>query len=257
MQKLLLLTLLSLMFFSCKDVISEEQAEEIIDVVVEELSKPDDGLPYVLHEVETRSRNLEFFWKDDSGKAINNFKNLKMHLESKGKKMVFAMNGGMYLEDYSPQGLFVANGKELRSLNTKSSKEVTNFYWKPNGVFYINKSGKSFVIPTAEYPSVKDVAWATQSGPMMLIDSVMHKGFKSSKSKYIRNGVGIMPNGNAVFLMSKRSVRFETFANYFKDLGCKNALYLDGAVSQTYLPEKDWIEWGYGLGVLIAETDSL
>ena len=53
------------------------------------------------------------------------------------------------------------------------------------------------------------------------------------------NGVGILPDGKVVFAMSKTEVNFYNFADYFKKLGCKNALYLDGFVSRTYLPEQD------------------
>ncbi|MBP6659490.1 MAG: phosphodiester glycosidase family protein, partial [Chitinophagales bacterium] len=67
----------------------------------------------------------------------------------------------------------------------------------------------------------------------------------------IRNGVGILQNGNPIFVMSKQEVSFYDFAKYFKKIGCENALYLDGFVSRTYLPEKNWIQTDGNFGVII------
>ena len=54
--------------------------------------------------------------------------------------------------------------------------------------------------------------------------------------------------------MSKKEVSFYDFANYFKSMGCKNALYLDGFVSLTYLPEQNWIQTDGNFGVIIGVT---
>ena len=51
--------------------------------------------------------------------------------------------------------------------------------------------------------------------------------------------------------MSKQEVSFYDFAKYFKKIGCENALYLDGFVSRTYLPEKNWIQTDGNFGVII------
>ena len=68
--------------------------------------------------------------------------------------------------------------------------------------------------------------------------------------------MGILENGNVVFVMSKTEVNFYNFALLFKELGCKNALYLDGFVSRTYLPEKKWMQEDGDFGVMIGVTDS-
>ena len=54
--------------------------------------------------------------------------------------------------------------------------------------------------------------------------------------------------------MSKKTINFYDFASYFKSKGCKNALYLDGFVSRTYLPSKKWTQIDGNFGVIIAET---
>jgi uncharacterized protein YigE (DUF2233 family) len=63
-----------------------------------------------------------------------------------------------------------------------------------------------------------------------------------------------MPNNDVIFVMSKTKINFYDFANYFKKLGCKNALFLDGFVSRTYLPEKNWKQIDGNFGVIIAVT---
>lgn len=87
---------------------------------------------------------------------------------------------------------------------------------------------------------------------MLVIDGKLHPKFnEGSKNLNIRNGVGILPNGNVLFAMSKKKINFYDFAQYFKKLGCKNALYLDGFVSRTYLPSKGYKTNGGKFGVII------
>jgi len=90
---------------------------------------------------------------------------------------------------------------------------------------------------------------------MLVIDGDINPAFKQgSNNLNIRNGVGILPDGKIVFAMSKEQISFYDFAGYFKSQGCKNALYLDGFVSQTYLPEKSWIQTDGNFGVIIGVT---
>lgn len=63
------------------------------------------------------------------------------------------------------------------------------------------------------------------------------------------------PNGNPIFSISKKKINFYNFAEYLKKLGCKNALYLDGVVSRTYIPTKNWVQTDGQFGVIIAEID--
>lgn len=79
----------------------------------------------------------------------------------------------------------------------------------------------------------------------------MEKFQKTYKSKFIRNDVGVLPNGNLIFSMSKNKINFYNFAKFFKNLGCKNAHYIDGFVSRTYLPEQNWYQLDGGLSVTI------
>lgn len=205
------------------------------------------------HEVNLEKQELGFYLKNDSGKYYNTFFKLKKELNSKGKELVFAMNGGMFQEDYSPLGLYVENGIEKHKIN-KVQEAFGNFYMQPNGVFYITKNKKAVVCKTTDYTS-QNIQYATQSGPMLLIDGVLHPKLREgSKNLNIRNGVGILPNGNVLFAMSKKRINFYDFAQYFKKKGCKNALYLDGFVSRTYLPSKGYKTNGGKFGIIIGEV---
>lgn len=63
-----------------------------------------------------------------------------------------------------------------------------------------------------------------------------------------------LENKELLFAMSKVVINLYDFATYFKQKGCKNALYLDGFVSQTYLPNQVWKKLDGNFGVIIGET---
>jgi len=77
---------------------------------------------------------------------------------------------------------------------------------------------------------------------------------KGSKNLNSRNGVGILSNGQLLFAMSKEKINFHSFASYFKSKGCENALYLDGFISKTYLPEKKYNKEDGKFGIIIGQT---
>ncbi len=196
---------------------------------------------------------VKLYWKDDKGQILRSIQNLKTFVESKNQELIFAMNAGMYMRDNSPQGLFIGNGTTLASIDTLSGSG--NFYLKPNGVFYITKDNDAVVCQTKEFVDTGQVTYATQSGPMLLIDGQTHPAFiKGSANLNIRNGVGILPDGRVIFAMSKQVVNFYDFAEFFKTMGCKNALYLDGFVSRTYLPEEKWEQLDGNFGVMVGIT---
>jgi uncharacterized protein YigE (DUF2233 family) len=194
--------------------------------------------------------SISFYWKDSNGKIVGSLQNLKTFVEVGKKELKFAMNGGMYKKDQSPQGLYIENSIELSPLDTLYGNG--NFYLKPNGVFYITKTNIAIICQTKEFIDNGQIKFATQSGPMLLIDGAVHSAFKKgSKNLNIRNGVGILPNNKVVFVMSKREVNFYDFAKFFKKLNCKYALYLDGFVSRTYLPEANWKQLDGDFGMII------
>ena len=208
---------------------------------------------FVNYDVETNKQDIKLYWKDEKNEIFRSIQNLKLWLEKNKRKLVFAMNAGMYKTDNSPLGLFINEQVTLSPLNTSAGDG--NFYLKPNGVFYITTDNVPIICNTLNFKNNKNIKYATQSGPMLVVDGKIHPAFKQASSNLnIRNGVGILPNNKIVFAMSKMGVNFYDFANYFKRIGCKNALYLDGFVSRTYLPEKEWIQTDGNFGVIIGVT---
>lgn len=205
------------------------------------------------YTVDTKTQDLKLYWKNDSGDFLKSIKNLKTYVESKNLTLTFAMNGGMYMQDLRPLGLFIQNEKTQMEINKTDGNG--NFHLKPNGVFYITTDDIPFICTTAYFADKDKIKYATQSGPMLVIDGKIHPSFKEGSTNLnIRNGVGILPDNKVVFAISKRKINFYDFAKYFQQLGCKNALYLDGVVSRMYLPEKKWIQTDGNFGVMIGVT---
>lgn len=201
-----------------------------------------------------QSQKIKMFWKDEKGKSFIDFLNLKNNLESKKHKLVFAMNGGMFKKDFSPQGLYIENGIEKSSIDTSNGEG--NFYLKPNGIFYLDKKNTPRIVITPDFKNLGNIKYASQSGPMLVVKGEINALFQEkSKNLNIRNGVGILPNGNAIFAISKEEVNFYEFAKFFKDRGCREALYLDGFVSRMYLPQKKWEQLDGRFGVIIAVVE--
>lgn len=200
------------------------------------------------------------YWSNDSGFILHSFGRLKAMLERKGKALEFCCNGGMFDEYFYPQGLYIEEGQLRKTIDTGTG--AGNFYMKPNGVFFIEKSGNAGIMETRGFKSAhlatvpdSSIQFATQSGPLLLHDSLINPAFtKGSANRFVRNGVGILANGKAVFIMSKEPVNFYDMASTFRELGCREALYLDGYVSRTCLPEKHWEQMDGRFGVMIAVT---
>lgn len=208
---------------------------------------------FVTYIVNPKKQNLSFYWQDEKQVNFGSIQNLKLWLAKNKKELVFATNGGMYKTDKSPQGLFIENQICKSKLDTTSGKG--NFYLKPNGVFYLTNSNKAIISKTEDFVIDKKIKFATQSGPMLVINNEIHSSFsKNSTNLNIRNGVGILPNNEILFVMSKKEINFYDFAAYFKSKGCKNALYLDGFVSKTYCPKENSLQIDGDFGVIIGVT---
>lgn len=207
------------------------------------------------HVVDPANSSLQFYWKDSQGKRFKNAKGLKEYADSLGKNLKFCMNGGMFNPKHEPVGLYIESGEKLKKIN-KVENARGNFHLVPNGVFYINQDQSCHVIQTSDFRETENISFATQSGPMLLINGAYHPKFnKGSENLNIRNGVGILPSGEVLFAMSTEPVNFYDFATFFKENGCENALYLDGSISRTYLPSKQANDLRGNFGVLIGEME--
>lgn len=208
---------------------------------------------FLTYKVDLKKQDLRLYWKNDNNQNIGSIQNLKIWLEGKNRILEFAMNAGMYKKDNSPQGLYIEKQKILSALDT--TRASGNFYLKPNGIFYLTTNKTAAICRTEDFRNIEKVEYATQSGPMLLIDGQIHPEFKKESANLnIRNGVGILPDGKVLFVLSKKEINFYDFANYFKSLGCKNALYLDGFVSRAFAPSENWIQTDGNFGALFAVT---
>lgn len=184
-----------------------------------------------------RSADIRTFFADPDGEPFGTFTSLSEALAARGERLVFAMNGGMYHPDYKPVGLYVEGGVEQKPANQRAG--AGNFAMKPNGVFYVLRNGEAGVMETSRLVARRvPVAYATQSGPMLVIDGKLHPRIREDgTSRKIRNGVAVCAGGQTRFAISNEPVTFFEFGTLFRRaLGCNNALYLDGTISAVYAP---------------------
>lgn len=215
----------------------------------------ENGVAYRVCRFDPATRTIRIFNRNADGDVYGGFEALRSQLWQQRLILTFAVNGGMYHSDLSPVGLFVDYGV-TRKL-TETADGWGNFYLKPNGVFFL-KDGHAGVLETGQFETQKiEADFATQSGPMLVIDGVLHPKFlPASDSLKIRNGVGIDASGQVVFVLSKDPVRFYDMAAFFRDrLGAANALYLDGTISSLAEPMAGRIDRAYPLGPIIAVVD--
>lgn len=206
--------------------------------------------------------DIRFFHKSASGKIYGGFDAINADLATRGKTLSFGMNGGMFHSDYSPVGLYIKNYNKLSPLNTQDGEG--NFFMKPNGVFWIwaeDGLRGAHIATTQDFDkkAARDVIkYATQSGPMLVYNGVIHTSFKQgSKSRRIRNGVGITERGEVVFVKSETPVNFHTFATYFRNhVKASNALYLDGIISRLYDASSLRNDQGAKLGPVIGVVET-
>lgn len=208
-----------------------------------------EGVPFTVCEAQA-GQDVRLWLSDASGALIGTPERLQAQLPA-GERLVFAMNAGMYAPDRRPVGLYVENGAELHGLVT--AEGPGNFGLLPNGVFCV--TDRFAVIETRAFAAAPpDCRFATQSGPMLVIEGALHPKFvPESDSTYIRNGVGVSADGGtAWFVISDRPVTFHHFARFFRDvLGAPNALYLDGSVSRLIVPGEGRADLGLPMGPIV------
>lgn len=211
------------------------------------------GASYTICHVSS-DEDLQVFLRDGSGDILGSFNAVERHA---GRNLLFGMNAGMYHDDRAPVGHYIEDGtQEMRVI---SSAGPGNFGLLPNGVFCIADGFQ--VYETLDYlERAPDCTFATQSGPMLVIDGALHPRFiEGGESKNIRNGVGTSADGSrAVFAISNDAVNFHDFATLYRDrLNLPNALFFDGRISRLYSPELGRSDFGFGrLGPIVGVLDA-
>jgi uncharacterized protein YigE (DUF2233 family) len=204
---------------------------------------------FVACTVDPATSDIRLFLEAPDGKPYGSLE----AFTTDGPPVAFAMNAGMYLEDSRPEGLYIEAGKTITGLNRRDAKNL-NFYLKPNGVFTVSADGHAAVVETDAYQASPDIAYATQSGPMLVIDGELHPAFDETKASLkVRNGVGVRADGTVVFAISREPVSFSRFARLFRDqYACRNALFLDGVVSTLASDDGVVVGGGHQAGPIVA-----
>ena len=193
---------------------------------------------YVVIRVDLKAALIKLLWRNPAGVLYGS---LGEAYRQAGGDMLALANAGIYSGNHAPEGLHIEGGVTLSPLNLDNGDG--NFYWKPNGVFYVTDDGAG-IIESEKFNSLNErggIHEATQSGPLLVIDGEVNRNLKpDSRSLYVRNGIGVKSADEVYILISEDEVSLHDFASVFRDqLHCRNALYLDGCVSQLYLPVRD------------------
>ncbi|PSJ59678.1 hypothetical protein C7I85_15040 [Mesorhizobium soli] len=191
-----------------------------------------EGIDHIVCEIDLRSYDIGLFHKDADSKPYRSLKNFDAVMSGQGRQPILSMNAGMYHEDLSAVGLLVEDGRQTSPIELASG--IGNFFMKPNGVFSIRADGTAAITESSAYAAAPPAdSFATQSGPLLVIDGQLHPRFEENgSSRFIRNGVGVRDPDTVVLAISRQPVSFGSFGRLFRDaLQCPNALYFDGAIS--------------------------
>ena len=219
------------------------------------LAQSFEGNAYSVCRVDLLQMRLETYNLDAAGQPLATFDMLAENLKSEGKELRFAMNAGMFDVNLKPIGLYVEDGAQSKKLNNRNG--YGNFHLKPNGVFFVDGDHLG-VIATDEFAkSGLKPDFATQSGPMLVINGAIHPKFSETGTSYKRrNGVGMVDNHTAVFVITENAVNFYTFAKFFRDgLKCANALFFDGSISGLYSTDLGRDDGFVPLGPMVGAVD--
>jgi uncharacterized protein YigE (DUF2233 family) len=193
---------------------------------------------YVITRVDLNAALIKMMWRNSAGVP---YSSLGAAYRQVGGDLLAVTNAGIYSDKHTPEGIHIEGGVTLSPLNLNNGDG--NFYWKPNGVFYFADNGAG-IMESEKFDSLNKrggVREATQSGPLLVIDGEVNPSLKpDSRSLYVRNGIGVKSADEVYIMVSQDEVNLHDFASVFAhQLHCRNALYLDGCVSQLYLPGRD------------------
>nr|WP_132146907.1 phosphodiester glycosidase family protein [Luteibacter rhizovicinus] len=197
---------------------------------------------YRVVSIDTRRDAIELHWRDpETQQPFGTIEALRAWGEGKGRTLAFATNAGIYDRQFAPLGLYIEDGKTVVPLNlVHGNPRSGNFSLLPNGVFAIYDDGHAEVRTSEAFRAAgSKPRVASQSGPMLVIDGQINPQFDDgSDSMKWRSGVCAKTPTEVVFVVSRAPVNFHSFARLFRDeIGCRDALFLDGTISQAYTAE--------------------
>jgi len=178
------------------------------------------------YDVQLHWRNGEDqFWSLDA---------VRRYLLAQGRCPVFVSNGGIYGKDYSPLGLHIENGKQIKKINP--AKGSGNFSW--NSAVFALRNGKPEVRRHTSWPGAAGVSIALQSGPALVIGGKRTSAGQSDADRYSRGAVVAYQDGRVGFVHTLDRIAFRDLVNLAATRGrVRGMLYLDGRIN-------DWWERG-------------
>jgi uncharacterized protein YigE (DUF2233 family) len=204
---------------------------------------------------------VRLVWQGEAGRPLRSFDRVQKHLSGEGKKALFLMNAGIFEPGGIPSGLHIEGGKVLRKVNPRDG--IGNFFLKPNGVLlWGGPEGGAQIMNSRGLTRARLASgprYGLQSGPLLLLAGKIHPAFrKGSPNLKHRNGAGIDKDGKLVFAMTAKGqeTNLHTFARLFLKLGCEDALFLDGDISQMAVNPKGVVESNRFGAVLVVTGDS-
>ena len=211
-----------------------------------------EGSSFTVCRYDARLHEIALFL-EGGGAPLRSFEALEPRLGPRRRQLRFAMNAGMYDEEGRPIGLYVEEGRRRHAVNLRDGPG--NFHLKPNGVLAVAADGQVAIVRSEKVGDLPfRPRWATQSGPMLVIDGRLHPRFQANgPSLNIRNGVGVADANTAWFAISDDPVSFGRFARLFRDsLHCRDALFFDGTVSSLWDPGAGRRDSIYAFGPMVA-----
>lgn len=202
-----------------------------------------DGLQY--KKVNVSPAGFIHFFKIDPAKlklkiiTAKEFGMINIDAKSMAQKSgsIAAVNGGFFTPEYASLGLLVKDGREISRLKWTS-------WWH---IFQI-ASGKPRVITKQDYKFTPEIEMAIEAGPRILVDGSVPSGLKQSAAE--RTAIGIADDGSIILAVTESlPITLSDFAVHLLNIGCKDALNLDGGSStQVYAKAKGFELYRNGFG---------
>ena len=178
---------------------------------------------------------LGLYWKDEKGRALKTFEALQNWMHSRKKSLLFAANAGIYRDTptFAPVGLHVEKGSARTRLSFATG--CGNFCWY-SGVFFIEEN-RAYIklreeVRTHDFSRTR---LALQSGPLLMRSGVMQGTWSSASYNLNRSAVCTTSRaGEVLMILVMDATNLKQFFSALEEAGCKDALFLDGAVSAFY-----------------------
>lgn len=141
---------------------------------------------------------------------------------------IAAINGTYFnMETNTPVGEITIDGRQVNSSAIGTVLAITT----DNRAFFFDAKKRKSI-------SRKKIAMTIGAGPRLLRDGRLsrdfrHEGFKDPHifQEAVRSGVGINAQGKLLFAVSRNAVTLERWGQTFLNLGCSDAMNLDGGGS--------------------------